>query len=87
MSHLDDLLFIDEFSQKGFCTEECIEDFYFPLIKHFEIIEHSLRSKYNLLQENANAIFDHELVEQVLTSPSEVYRQGNELNEDRKSVV
>jgi len=29
---LDQLLFVDGNSSKGFCCEECIEDFYRPLI-------------------------------------------------------
>jgi len=82
MDHLDDLLFIDEQSQKGFCSEECIEDFYFPLIKHFEMIEHSLRRKHNLTNEvPAGTIIESDMVEATLESPSEVFRQTNELNE------
>lgn len=82
MSHLDDLLFIDEQSHKGFCSEECIEDFYFPLIKHFEMIESSLRRKHNLINEHpAGTIIDADLVEATLESPDEVFRQTNELKE------
>lgn len=82
LGHLDDLLFIDELSSKGFCSEECIEDFYFPLIKHFEIVEHALRSKLNLREENISAEpTDQTLVESVVTSPSEIFRQSNELQE------
>ncbi|MBC7429424.1 MAG: hypothetical protein H7336_12475 [Bacteriovorax sp.] len=82
MCHLDDLLFIDEFSHKGFCSEECIEDFYFPLIKHFEIVEHSMRSKLNMREEQIPAeATDEGLVEEVVTSPTEIYRHSNELQE------
>ena len=31
--------FIEEQSSKGFCSEQCIEDFYAPLILHFESLE------------------------------------------------
>lgn len=82
MNHLDDLLFIDEQSQKGFCSEECIEDFYFPLIKHFEMIEHSLRKKHNLHNEIPDGtIIEAAIVETVLENPDEVYCLRNELNE------
>lgn len=81
VNHLDDLLFIDEFSQKGFCSEECIEDFYFPLIKYYEVMETSLRKKHKIEAEGVSEIIDEKLVEEVLHSPSEVYRQSNELNE------
>ena len=82
MNHLDDLLFIDEYSHKGFCSEECIEDFYFPLIKHFEMAEHSLRSKHNVLHElPSQTIIKANIVEDVLNHPDEIFRQSNELQE------
>jgi hypothetical protein len=82
VAHLDDLLFIDESSYKGFCSEECIEDFYVPLIKHYEIIENSLRKKHSLLDENGlGHIVDAALVDEVLEHPNEVFRQTNELKE------
>lgn len=82
MGHLDDLLFIDEFSHKGFCSEDCIEDFYLPLIKYYEIMETALRKKYDLIDEPCNQIVDEKMVEVVLNSPSEIYRQTNELSEN-----
>lgn len=82
MDHLDDLLFIDEYSHKGFCSEECIEDFYFPLIKHYEMAEHSLRSKHKLLNElPPQTIIKAAIVDDVLSHPDEVFRQSNELQE------
>lgn len=82
MDHLDDLLFIDEYSHKGFCSEECIEDFYFPLIKHYEMIEHSLRRKHNIASElPPGTIIEADVVEAVLEDPSEIFRQTNELHE------
>lgn len=82
MGHLDDLLFIDEYSHKGFCSEECIEDFYFPLIKHYEVVEHSLRKKHNSLNElPPGAIIEADVVEAVLGQPDEIFRQTNELQE------
>lgn len=82
MGHLDDLLFIDEYSHKGFCSEECIEDFYFPLIKHYEMVEHSLRRKHNIASElPPGTIIEADMVEDVLESPSEIFRQSNELQE------
>ncbi len=48
---LDKLLFIEDNSSKGFCSEACIEDFYFPIIRHFEQLETNLRSDLSLLTE------------------------------------
>ena len=81
VGHLDDLLFIDEHSHKGFCSEDCIEDFYFPLIKYYEVMEHSLRKNLNLLDEKIASALDQDMVEEVLSNPSEVYKQTNELHE------
>jgi hypothetical protein len=82
LGHLDELLFIDEFSHKGFCSEECIEDFYFPLIRYYEIVESTLRAKHNLLKEDvAKMPVDEDMIEEVFKNPSEVYRLINELNE------
>ncbi len=87
VGHLDDLLFIDEFSHKGFCSEECIEDFYFPLIKYYEVMEAALRKKHNLTDEVQSDVVDEQMVEMVLNSPSEVYRQTNELNESYYNFI
>lgn len=81
VGHLDNLLFIDEFSHKGFCSEECIEDFYFPLIKYYEIVENSLRKELQLLDESSNLVVEPDVIEDVINSPSEIYRQTNELQE------
>ena len=82
MEHLDDLLFIDEYSHKGFCSKECIEDFYLPLIKHFELIEHSLRAKHGVLAEIQDlTMIEAALIDSTLESPSEVFKMTNELNE------
>lgn len=77
---LDELLFIDEGSFNGFCSEECIEDYYFPLIKHYENVELSLRKKHQVELEN-NTQVDPAIIEAVLENPSEIYRQTNELKE------
>lgn len=85
---LSNLFFVDEKSQKGFCKEECIEDFYFPLIKYFEVIESSFRHKHKQVDElPAGTIIHADIVEETLESPSEVYRIVNELNEAFYSFI
>ncbi len=81
VGHLDDLLFVDEYSLKGFCSESCIEDFYFPLIKYYEVMESSLRGKLGLEGESVNESINQEMLDEVLSSPDEVFRQNNELHE------
>ncbi len=81
---LDDssrLLFVDEHSSKGFCSEECIEDFHLPLVKHFEKEELVLREKYDLLKESISFKLTKALVDEVLYSPDEIYCLSNDIGD------
>ena len=83
LDSLDKLLFVEENSTKGFCSEACIEDFYTPLIRHFENIELKIRKKLNIVDEKINmSMSDIQLVDDVLLSPGEVWKASNELDED-----
>ena len=80
---LANLLFIEENSNKGFCSETCIEDFYLPLVRHYENLDQELRKKLNIsLDENIQTgADDKQLVEEILSNPSEVWNIENELHE------
>jgi hypothetical protein len=79
---LGDLLFVEDNSSKGFCSKECIEDFYFPIMRHYEKLEANLRSRLLLQNENITSIENElELVNEVLANPSEVWSVHNELEE------
>ena len=86
---LEQLLFIEEDSNKGFCSDTCIEDFYLPLIRHFESLELALRKRLNLPEnEEIDAGFDDkELVEEVLKNPSEVWAVENLLQEKISTYI
>ncbi len=85
---LDKLLFIEESSNKGFCSETCIEDFYRPLIDYFERLEKKTRQRLGIEDELINQrTDDKDLVEEVLSSPSEVWEVKNELNESFYSYI
>lgn len=80
---LDKLLFVEEKSPKGFCSETCIEDFYSPLIRHFENMELEIRIKLGIESEKNNANWsDKQLVDEVLAGPDEVWKIRNELDEE-----
>ncbi|MFA6238613.1 MAG: hypothetical protein WC635_14865 [Bacteriovorax sp.] len=80
---LDRLLFIEDNSSKGFCSEACIEDFYLPIIKHFEVLESRIRIRLNIENEKITFNIDEKkMVDEVLGSPSEVLTLRNELNEE-----
>jgi len=87
LHNLEKLLFIEENSHKGFCSENCIEDFYSPLIRYFEVYENTLRRKYNLLDESSNQIVTESSIEDVLDHPDEVYKVSNELHENYYSFI
>lgn len=79
---IDELQFIEEQSSKGFCSEQCIEDFYAPLILHFESLEIKHRKLLGIEHET---IFqqkdDKSLIEEALSFPSEVWQLQNELGD------
>lgn len=81
VKRLDDLLFIEEHSFRGFCSTECIEDFYFPLIKQFEVFESNLRTKLNLVDEQTLFDFSENHVESCVKYPDEIYELKNEIND------
>ena len=96
VKNLDDLLFVEEHSFRGFCSTECIEDFYFPLIKQFESFETNLRVKLKLGDEHSLYDFSENHVESCIQYPDEVFEIINELsdrflvfikNEKRFSIV
>ncbi len=85
--HLEDLLFIEENSHKGFCSQECIEDFYAPIIRHFEVLEHTLRRKHHLLEESHNQIISESSIDDILNFPDVVTKSSNELFESYYSFI
>lgn len=82
LPNLLDLLFVEDNCSKGFCSKGCIEDFYYPLIRHFEQLETNLRSRLFLENENITVLENEiELVNTVLSNPSDVWSTKNELDE------
>jgi hypothetical protein len=78
-----DLLFVEEGSSRGFCSEECIEDFYLPYMKYFDDQVLELRRKHQVIDEKE---FDNEndqmLVDIVAKDPDEIWRSVNDLKEE-----
>lgn len=79
---LDKLLFVEEKTTKGFCSEVCIEDFYSHIIYHFEKIEQETRTRLEICDEKISTkLGNKELTENVLASPDEIWMAENELDE------
>ncbi len=83
IDELEDLLFVEESSSKGFCSENCIEKFYQHLVDFFEERDKSLRDDLSLADEDClKFVGKPKLMELVLSSPNEVWKNTNDLNEE-----
>ena len=51
ISDIEELLFVEENSPRGFCSEKCIEGFYTPLFNHFENAVKKYREELKLEDE------------------------------------
>ncbi|EQC46353.1 hypothetical protein [Bacteriovorax sp. Seq25_V] len=80
---LDDLLFVEEGSSNCFCSEDCIEKFYGPIIAHYSNKINKLRKDLNLLEEDALKLLeDSSNIEKMLSKPDEIWRVENQLKEE-----
>jgi len=82
LDSLENLLFVEDLSSKGFCSETCIEDFYLPLIHHFEGIENDLRKSLGLENEMALDLLDKQFIEKVISQSDQIWKVSNELDEN-----
>jgi hypothetical protein len=79
---LNELYFIEEDSQRGFCGEMCIEKYYLPVVEQLEKIDSQLKTLDNLHSGDFDHLNnDNEIVERVFSEPDEVYFQKNEVGE------
>jgi hypothetical protein len=82
ITNLDQLLFVENNSSKGFCSEACIEDFYRPIMFHFEKLAKTARINLGLeFEDISTSLDDKALVEDILANPSEIWQTPNALNE------
>jgi len=71
---LEELLFVENDGQVGFCSEPCIENFYSPLVEKFEGSEKVFRSEKLLGDEDILEVIGHPVyMDQVLRRPDEVW--------------
>lgn len=85
---LDKLLFVEEHSNKGFCSEECIEFFYTPFLAYYDQFLLQLRIKHQVTNENFEiGLSDKDLVEEIIRAPTEVWRTQNELHEENFTYI
>jgi len=85
---VEDLLFVEESSTRGFCSEDCIEKFYAPIVAWYENQERELRGKYQIANEDCQTLAsDPGIMDKVLTRPDEVWRWTNEIGEDLYAFI
>lgn len=77
------LLFVEEGSPRGFCTERCIEKYYAPMVEHFQKIETELRLHNGLEHEEClKLVHSPSHIEACMQTPGEIWRLENELKEE-----
>lgn len=86
---IQSILFVEDNSQRGFCSEDCIEDFYRPMVKYYDSEVTRIREKLNVLDEkldndeSIDAIYDENFyVEELSQSADEIWCVANELREE-----
>jgi len=88
LENVEELLFVEEDSSRGFCSEQCIENFYSPLFKHYEAKEKELRGSLNIQNESCLKLLEkNELVDKLFSSPLEIHHSMNELEEEVYSFI
>tara|TARA_Y100000768_G_scaffold388390_1_gene384009 strand:+ start:8420 stop:9292 length:873 start_codon:yes stop_codon:yes gene_type:complete len=80
---LGDIHFVEENSDRGFCSEQCILNFYKPYMQEIEKEESFFRSKLNLPEdEGHNELLGNEhYLELALNQPHEVWILENDLEQ------
>lgn len=80
---VQNLLFVEE-SKRGFCSENCIVDFFSPYMEVFDHQELENRHMLGLPSSEVGAeLFqDRELFDQVLYTPTEIWYEKNEIQEE-----
>lgn len=85
---LEELLYVENEGQNGFCSESCIEKFYDPLVNHYEALEKTWRAGHSLLDEEILEVVGHPVyMDQLLRRPEEVYCHINEGGEALYSFI
>lgn len=83
VNHLEGLLFVEDGSPRGFCSETCIEKFFGPIATHYAECERVIREHTNAQDEECLKHTNNpRFIEQTLNSPSEIWRLENALKEE-----
>lgn len=82
IENLEKLLFIDDYSLRGFCSEECILEFYSPYIDSFYAQEAQMRKDLKLAEQGLAAPeIEKKIFSELIESPHEIWMERNDLGE------
>jgi hypothetical protein len=82
MHTIQELLFIEETNNRGFCSQECIESFYAPVVEYFQNREEELRSSCGLLDESClDLLSDEKNIEDIIFHPDKTLEMKNQLGD------
>ncbi len=83
ISTADKVLLVEEESNRSFCSEDCIVEFFNPHIDYFEEQDMKVRQQLNIqMDEDADDLKnDKKSIESTIDDPDEVWVQANELGE------
>ncbi|MFN8369696.1 MAG: hypothetical protein U0T83_03620 [Bacteriovoracaceae bacterium] len=81
--HVEQLLFVEPSLSKGFCSEECLLEFYGPLMNYFEQLDLDNRKKLKLVEEDIYSLRGTEfLLEETLKKFEQHLVLKNRINEE-----
>lgn len=83
VSGIDNLFFIEDESDRGFCSEDCIKAFYKPFMETLEQEELIFRRNLNLSQEDDSLYYltRQDLLDEAIYLPEEVWLLVNEVEQ------
>lgn len=88
LEDVESLLFVEENTSKGFCSEACIEKYYASLIHYFESQEKKIRKKHKLTDEPCLIyVGKQSYMESVLSRPKQIWKMSNDLGEEFYSFI
>jgi len=87
-NNLDQLLFVEDISTIGFCSEECIEAFYMTLVEYYEALDRELRVRHNIIKEPClEYVGTPEYMDQLVSSPDEIWVLENNLKQNLYAFI
>lgn len=80
---IEELYFVEETSPRAFCSEKCIEEFYFPFIDTFENQKALIRDELGVQESDLEEYLSHpDLIDGLFSTPDEIWVFDNLLKEE-----